>query len=483
MELNIKLMAKQKTQSEWIKLARSIWGDKYDYSKVKYINSKTHVTITCPLHGTWQCIPSNHTKKISPRGCPKCGREKQKASATKPFDKFVNDANRVHDHQYEYDRDSYLGAKEKTNITCPQHGVFKQTPDAHINGKQGCPSCAQLKLTESKLLPVDVINQRLGMMSNGLVIIDASSYKGVNKKATFTCAVHGRFTRLVNSVINGVHACLICAQEEGKYFCYTSSLFRKVIKEKYQGRYQVKPFKYEGKKTVVTLVCKKHGKFQIQAASIRRSPGCPRCAYISSMGNRTQALRAYNKNMVSKRYEAWLNKARKNHGDRYDYSMVNYIDAKTPVKIICPVHGITKQVPDTHLIAGCRKCADEDLKGIYTENYFHRFPDRKSLPAKLYYVMFEKNNLYFYKVGITIATIKHRFSAATAAGLDLTVLKEHQCSLYDAFQREQEIQKAHGARFRFSPLIKGIDNRTIRISANECFSKKLDKQTIFKYFN
>lgn len=55
--------------------------------------------------------------------------------------------------------------------------------------------------------------------------------------------------------------------------------------------------------------------------------------------------------------EYFTNKAIKIHGDKYDYSLVEYVNGDTKVKIICKEHGIFEQVPEVHLRGnGCQKC-------------------------------------------------------------------------------------------------------------------------------
>jgi len=54
---------------EFIKKVRLVRGDKYDYSKTEYVNSKTNVTITCPIHGDFEQTPQGH---LSGKGCPRC---------------------------------------------------------------------------------------------------------------------------------------------------------------------------------------------------------------------------------------------------------------------------------------------------------------------------------------------------------------------------------------------------------------------------
>jgi hypothetical protein len=59
-----------KTKEDFIREAKEVHGDKYDYSKVEYINSKTKVCIICPEHGEFWQIPYDHLKGC---GCQKCG--------------------------------------------------------------------------------------------------------------------------------------------------------------------------------------------------------------------------------------------------------------------------------------------------------------------------------------------------------------------------------------------------------------------------
>lgn len=55
----------------------------------------------------------------------------------------------------------------------------------------------------------------------------------------------------------------------------------------------------------------------------------------------------------------FLTKSAKNHADTYDYTKVNYVDATTKVDIICKEHGVFRQTPNKHLSGrGCPVCAD-----------------------------------------------------------------------------------------------------------------------------
>lgn len=117
--------------NDFIFKARNVHGNKYDYSKVKYVNNFTKVCIICPKHGEFWQTPNNHYKY----GCYKC------VGLNKTIEEFIKIAKEVHGNKYDYSKVKYKGAKEKVCIICPKHGEFWQTPDSHLNMKTGCPIC------------------------------------------------------------------------------------------------------------------------------------------------------------------------------------------------------------------------------------------------------------------------------------------------------------------------------------------------------
>jgi hypothetical protein len=55
--------------------------------------------------------------------------------------------------------------------------------------------------------------------------------------------------------------------------------------------------------------------------------------------------------------KTFIEKARLIHGNKYDYSLVNYVTNRIKIKIICPIHGEFEQIPRDHLSKkGCIKC-------------------------------------------------------------------------------------------------------------------------------
>ena len=107
----------EKTKNEiFIEKAKKVHGDKYDYSKVNYIDSKTKICIICPEHGEFWQTPSSHLRK---RGCPFCANNIKYTN-----EKFIEKASAIHHNRYDYSKTKYVNNKTKVCIICPEHGEF-----------------------------------------------------------------------------------------------------------------------------------------------------------------------------------------------------------------------------------------------------------------------------------------------------------------------------------------------------------------------
>lgn len=142
----------------------------YDYSKTIYIKSSQHVIITCLLHGDFKQTPANH---LTGNACPKCN---IKAALT--TNEFITRAVNVHGTLYDYSMALYISSNIKIDIICNTHGKFKQTPNAHLSG-QGCPLCGgTCKRTvgnfidKSNILHSNLYDYSLVQYSNGLTKVD-----------------------------------------------------------------------------------------------------------------------------------------------------------------------------------------------------------------------------------------------------------------------------------------------------------------------
>ena len=90
--------------------------------------------------------------------------------------------------------------------------------------------------------------------------------------------------------------------------------------------------------------------------------------------------------MVQKKTtEQFIEEARKVHGDKYDYSKAQYVNAKTKIAIICPSHGVFEQIPDKHLRGAVCPMCKADKRRLTQEEFIKR-------------ASFTHNNFYDYSM-------------------------------------------------------------------------------------
>ena len=141
------------TTKEFISKAKEVHGDKYDYSKVEYVNKLTPVCIICPTHGEFWKRPEHFLRG---QGCPKCSNKLFKLNK----DIFIDRSNKIHNNKYNYSKVEYKTVEDKVCIICPMHGEFWQTPHSHMSGV-GCPKChEEHNVNESVLF--DIIKEYHG---------------------------------------------------------------------------------------------------------------------------------------------------------------------------------------------------------------------------------------------------------------------------------------------------------------------------------
>lgn len=120
--------------------------NRYDFSKVIYINSITKVEVVCKEHGVFNTTP---TSLLRGHGCKKCATIAASSKNKLKPEEILLKAYMVHNSKYVYSPIiNYKSNKDLLVIGCTWHGEFKQTVVSHLRG-QGCPSCAK-ELSSSK---------------------------------------------------------------------------------------------------------------------------------------------------------------------------------------------------------------------------------------------------------------------------------------------------------------------------------------------
>jgi hypothetical protein len=257
---------KKKSQEEFIKEIMDIHSDKYDYSKVKYINNNTNVILICPEHGEFLKKPIHLINRG--QGCPLCSRDEISSKQRMGLNNFITKAKEIHGDKYDYSLVNYKNNRTKVKIVCPEHGEFEQLPTNHLRGK-GCKYCGGTSKMDTKLF-----------------IIKA--------------------------------------------------------KEMHGDKYDYSLVNYKVSREPVTIICSEHGEFeQTPNNHLSKGQGCPKC-----LGKIIDT-------------ETFINKAKVIHGDKYDYSKVEYSSQFEKVKIICPEHGEINVTPHYHINGfGCKSCSN-----------------------------------------------------------------------------------------------------------------------------
>ena len=117
----------------------------------------------------------------------------------------------------------------------------------------------------------------------------------------------------------------------------------------HNGNYNYDNLVFTRLKHLTTFTCPIHGDFQQTPRSHQNGRGCRKCGYESMVEKINK------KTFISQ--ESYIERCKKIHNNKYDYSKVNYFRMTDKLTIICPKHGEFKQVADYHISGrGCKKC-------------------------------------------------------------------------------------------------------------------------------
>jgi len=206
---------KKLTQNEVLERFKKIHGNKYDYSKVNYVNNHTKVDIICHIHGEWSQTPSDH---LHGHGCMGCRNDKLselKYNLKQIKVKCIN----IHGEKYSYDDVlDYKGITEPIIIECKKHKYkFKTTFFKHIQSKDGgCKKC-HYETNQTKLSSTtsDFVEKSKKIHGNKY---DYSKVNYVNNhtKVIIECNKHGTFEQTPLGHITNKQGCPGCKESKGE---------------------------------------------------------------------------------------------------------------------------------------------------------------------------------------------------------------------------------------------------------------------------
>lgn len=335
-------MPTKKTIEQFIAEAKELYGDKYDYSKVKYTGGRNKVIIICPEHGEFLKAPQKH---LIGQGCREC-----KGYIALTQKSFVDRARKAHGNLYNYSKTFIKSKKDKVSIVCNQHGSFEQLPGNHLKG-QGCPVCGQLSRASSQSYSNEEYINSVNSIHHYKYDYTAVNYKNSQTKIEIICPIHGSFLMKPNSHYNG-QGCPKCGRISAKEnIALDYSVFLGRAEKIHKNHYEYLEESYKNYTTKMKMFCTEHGFFtQTPHSHISMKTGCPKCGHIQS-GLSNQ-----------KGWDNVHDMFKEVHGSRYNYDENTYIDVTTKMRMFCEIHGWFTQKPYQHYGgSGCNNCAIEEV--------------------------------------------------------------------------------------------------------------------------
>ena len=174
------------------------------------------------------------------------------------------------------------------------------------------------------------------------------------------CKKHGEIEITPSKHFNIVGGCPLCSKEQRKKRqTMTTDEYKKLAITKYGDKYDLSLVEYTSMKNHITVICPKHGEFEINAYDFINHRGCPKCA----IENKKKPIKK-EKNKSKITLENFIKISNEIFNNFYDYSKTDLEnrDEKGRVCIICPKHGEFWQNPYSHMKGHkCNKCGKESM--------------------------------------------------------------------------------------------------------------------------
>jgi hypothetical protein len=249
---------------------------------------------------------------------------------------LIEKLNFVHNNSYDYSLVDFKTTKDKIIIICPIHGQFEQNVSNHING-QGCKKCGYNRLKSNSFDFID----KSKIIHNNFYDYSLVEYVNSYTKVKIICPIHGVFEQKPNSHLNG-QTCKKCIIDN-----HSLNLEKFLLKAKdVHGNFYNYSFVKDilNNKQKIKIICPEHGDFEQTISNHLSGYGCRECSNDKYRNN------------------DYIEKAKIKFSNKYDYSLVKYLNNKSKVQIICPEHDIFEQSLKSHLKQdGCPYCSGKKM--------------------------------------------------------------------------------------------------------------------------
>lgn len=259
-------------------------GKKFDYSLWQVTALRERSIISCSVHGKFEASPQRHLY-ADHGGCWPCFTE---AAGTA----FFAQARAKFGLRFDYTRFKYANAKTLSTIVCPEHGAFEQSPDKHLSSKYGCPHCGNNgKATSNKgrkranlkiRISAEDYRIRFEGKHGNKYRLDLTGYEKLTASTVVLhCPEHGESTYTAAALLRSRHGCKKCglaAAASSRLKSYADFVTK--ANKVHGGAYAytaTAEASYTSRKSMLTVVCPKHGEFRKTAQKHLAGQGCWQC--------------------------------------------------------------------------------------------------------------------------------------------------------------------------------------------------------------
>lgn len=375
------------TRDELVGEFKKVFGERYDYSQVKFDTLKDRVDVGCIDHGFFSVAIYQHLyQKV---GCPYCndvgiGFKKSQFMllAEKKFNKLSNlyvlkfsndeeefykvgvtfyDTKRRFTHQKNYkievlnfitskakdiwEMEKFLLAKVKDYKYLPKKSIGGGETECFSKITKEVQKCIDAYSSNSEGFLFDYVSMVINATSS-LEVIACESLGGFVKVALL-CDRHGEYAAKFDISTNNIQShCQNCVID-GK-----TERFISEHAKKHGDLYTYGKSKYVNSDERISVICEKHGEFLVSPYFLN---GCLKCT------GRGRTV------------DEWISEFIKVHGNKYDYSKVTEISASSKVEIICSKHGAFFQYARKHREGNkCPECGIESMKKTKRKQFLEK---------------------------------------------------------------------------------------------------------------
>lgn len=201
------------------------------FENVKYVNNKTKIELCCHEkdengneHGYFKISPQHF---IGGEGCPKCRYVKSANKKRRNIQDVINECINIHGDKYDYSLiTEYKNDRIKYPIICKEHGVFYQTFNNHIKGKQGCPKCGRISCDNLRKMTFEQFKEKANRVHDNYYSYN-EKYDSSKVKIGIKCPKHGIFYMTPANHLQG-EGCPKCnnssSKAEKEIYEYISSI-------------------------------------------------------------------------------------------------------------------------------------------------------------------------------------------------------------------------------------------------------------------